>query len=378
QSGSDNTWWQVEAEAVDAPDGQNLYAFRLDEHTVADGMSMTSLMRTRIELAPAIVMPDDSRLFDHNRNPGDFDNYVLNSDNSWSIENDLSVCSNVMQHSAIHFRSDWRNVQHGALVAGGTVTVDYDLQRLPQCFGSTYQGSPSWSTTAHARFLPSGDVTSGPVSAFAYDDDTGNHVEPIAWELSIPNGAQGVEFWFETGGSSCSTEWDSNFGNNFGFPVEPAPINATIGWAGDGGSVIARGMCDSAQTDGIPQTIVLDSWALTRADCMWVDIDVYAPGITDQPAEHPEWIEAQVIVDRDGSGPEYQWLTFVGRAGNNYRYRWNLWEGNDFIYTPWDRIDYGFRFSIDGASWFEEGVERSIERGDDWCPLTYWGEEKCS
>lgn len=378
QSGSDKTWWKVEAEPMDDPDGRNLFAFTLDEHTVADGMSMTSLMRTRIEVTAAIEMPDDSRLFDHNRNPGDFDNYVLNADNSWSVKDDLSVCSSVTQRSALHFRSDWSNVQQGALVAGGTVTVDYDLQRLPQCFGSTYQGSPSWSTTGHARFLPGGQVVSGTVSEYDYDEAFGTRVVPASWQLPVPADAERVEFWFEVGGSSCDVHWDSNFGSNFDFPVEAAPINASVGWAGDGASVISRGMCESAATPGIPQSIVLDSWALTRADCMWVDIDVWAPGITDQSDQHPEWLEAQVAVTRDGGEPEHQWLTFVGRVGNNYRYRWNLWQGNDFVYTPWDRIDYGFRFSVDGNTWYEEGVERSIERDESWCPVTYWGEEKCS
>lgn len=98
--------------------------------------------------------------------------------------------------------------------------------------------------------------------------------------------------------------------------------------------MVSRGLCDSARTNGIPSILSLDSWALTRAECLWVDIDVHAPGITDQDPQHPKWLEAQVQFSRDWSGASSRWLTFVGRVGNNYRYRWNLWDGNDFIYTP--------------------------------------------
>ncbi len=34
QSGSDETWWKVEAEPMEASEGQHLYKFRIDEHTV--------------------------------------------------------------------------------------------------------------------------------------------------------------------------------------------------------------------------------------------------------------------------------------------------------------------------------------------------------
>ena len=150
QVGSDPTWRQVDAQPIDSPEGQHLYSFRIDEHTVPDGMSMTSLMRMELQLAAALEMPDGSRLFDHNRNAGDFDNYVLDADNMWAVEDDASTCSRVVQQSEIDFRSDWNNVQQGALVAGGNVTIDYDLNRLTECFGSD-NGAPSWGTTGHAR-----------------------------------------------------------------------------------------------------------------------------------------------------------------------------------------------------------------------------------
>lgn len=374
QTGSNPNWWRFEAEPT-ATAGR--YAVRIDEHTVADGMSTTALMRTVMQLAPAIELPDGSRLFDHNRHPGDFDNYVLDSSNGWAIADDPAACTDVTQQSYLRFQQDWRNVQQGALVAGGRVSVDYDLARLPQCVGSTYQGSPAWSTLAHARFRPSGVMTSGPVSEYAYVQNVGYEVVPVAWELELPVGTTSVELWFETSGESCATSWDSNYGANFVFPVLAAPALGGVGWVGDGGVVVARGSCSSAETSGIPESVVLDSWALTRADCLWADIDVYAAGITDQSAQHPEWLEAQVAFSRDGGEIATRWLSFVGRVGNNYRYRWQLWDGNDFIHTPWDAIAYGFRFSLDGSSWTDDGMPYRITRGADFCPADYWGPEHC-
>jgi len=90
QSGSDPTFYKAVATSVVG--SGHLYSFKLDNHTVSEGMSTTSLMRTRIQVAPVLEMKDGSRLFDHNRNPGDYDNYVLIDSNGWSVQDDVSIC----------------------------------------------------------------------------------------------------------------------------------------------------------------------------------------------------------------------------------------------------------------------------------------------
>ncbi len=381
KSAWDNHWWEVEATAEEEDNGTSgsfrRFSFRIAAHTAAEGASMSTLMRTRIELVPALVAPNGDRLFDHNRNPGDFDNYVLDSNNNWVLSDAPAVCPASPPRSVIAFRGDWSIHRYGALVSGGQVTIHYDPARLPQCISSRTDGSPSWNILGHALFSPSGQTISGPLTTYSVNPDQVTIVVPKTWTLDIPSGTNQVAFWFEVGGAQCETHWDSNFGANFVFPVLAASPDSEIRWAGDGGSVISRGACDSAETAGIPDRITLDDWAITRGDCKWVDIDVYAPGVTDAAENHPEWIMAQVVVSRDGQEPTAVFLDFVQPVGNNFRYRWYLSDGTDFLYEPWDRFDYRFRFSLDGNSWFEEGRTRSLVRDASWCPASSWGTDRC-
>ena len=342
-------------------------------------MSSTSLMRTRIQVAPALEMTDGSRLFDHNRNPGDYDNYVLDSSNMWSISDDLS-CFRVPPRSSIQFLSDWRQLQHGSIVAGGKLTVDYDLARLPQCTSSSYQGEPAWGTSGFARFTPGGQVVTGPVSQYL-SQPTGFTVGKALWDLDVPAGATSVELWFSTSGETCATAWDSNYGRNYSFAVAATPTKAQVAWAGAWGSMVSRGCAVSDRQASVPEPLVLDSWTLTRATCLFVEVDVWAPGLTDAAQEHPELLLAQVQYQRDGGGVQTGWLDYQGRVGNNYRYRFDLWRsGIDFINTPWDKVTYALRFSSDGNSWYsvaqDGGAQRTLSRGADWCPGS-WGADAC-
>ena len=377
QSGSDPRWWQVEAAPTDSTSGRNLFEFDLTEHTIEDGTSFTSLMHARIQVIPAVLFPDGRRLFDHNRNPGDFDNYVLTYENGWSIDDEPGVCGSVEQRSVLTFSADWTETQHGALVAGGTLVVEYDLARLPQCFGVTVDGVPSWRTIGHAMFQPGGQEVTGQVSEVTEGVDGGLIVVPRDWELEVPDGAEWVELWFETGGEGCDTAWDSDFGANFGFPVQHRRPDGTVAWVGDARVMATRGMCDTDRTAPLSETFVVDSWIMTRAECLWLDVNVRIPGVTDRAELRPEWIEARVTSTRDGGEPSRHWLHFVRREGDAYRYRWEPRRDLDLYYTPWDRIEYEFEFSLDGLSWVGEGVSRVIERDDDWCPRSYWGEERC-
>ena len=227
--------------------------------------------------------------------------------------------------------------------------------------------------------MPSGETFSGPLSEFVYNDEYSYYqVTPVGWDLAIPLGAESVEFWFETGGAACSTAWDSNYGSNFSFPIEAAPIDAQVGWAGDGGYVISRGMCGSAMEEGIPDTIELDSWALTRAECKWVYIDVYAPGITDQPVQHPEWLEAQAVTSRDGAEAEMGWFAVHGSGWEQLslsvehgrRKRLHLHTvGPDRVWLP-----VLGRTATLGLTTALATRSREVPT---WCPTTYWGDEKC-
>ncbi len=378
------TWYSVPATPIDgAAAGAQRYAFRIDDHTVTDGMSTTVLMRTVLQVEPLITMPDGSRLYDHNRNPGATDNYVLDQSNFWSIAEAGAACAPPAS-ATLRFLPGWQQVQEGAVVAGGQLTVDYDLSRLPQCNGSTYQGEPAWGISGYARFSPGGQLLTGPLTQ--YQANAGGFVVAgTPWTLSVPADATGVELWFATSGETCSTYWDSNYGQNYAYPVASAPTPAGVAWAGNWSSMVSRGCMTSDWLDGVAEPLVLDSWALTRATCLYVDTEIWAPGLSDAAAAHPELVAAQVQFSRDGGPLETGWLDFAGRVGNNYRYQWDLRRsGIDFYYTPWDAIAYSFRFSTNGNDWFRVaqdggpagGAAHTLTRGADFCPSS-WGSAKC-
>ena len=106
---------------------------------------------------------------------------------------------------------------------------------------------------------------------------------------------------------------------------------------------------------------MIDSWIMQRA-CMFVDADVYVPGLTDVDAD-PAGIVAQVNYGFDDQDPVAGWLTYQGRVGNNYRYRWEL--PRDVLQqSSWDKITYRFRFSTDGLNWYTIGQAQGPEGGD--------------
>lgn len=89
-SRSTNGWWQVDAVPVAGADpGYQRYTFTLDRKTVPMGDN-TSWRSMRIEVVPFLAT-DSGRLFDHNRYPSDFENYVITKDNT-RYGDDLAVC----------------------------------------------------------------------------------------------------------------------------------------------------------------------------------------------------------------------------------------------------------------------------------------------
>jgi hypothetical protein len=262
--------------------------------------------------------------------------------------------------ATVRFLTGWTQEQRGAIVRGGQLVVDYDLYRMPDCHTSTAYGQQAWDTLAYVRFLPGGQLFSGSVK-----EATGTTTfvsKPFV--VTVPADATRVETWFFTSGRTCQSRYDSNYGQNYGFPVEAQSPSAVV-WAGDWGGSFAR---DCLHRDGLADPIVIDSYVMQRA-CRFVEADVYVPGVTDATTARPEWVQAQVEFSVDGGPLQSKWLSYQGRVGNNHRWRWDL-ASEPLAYTTWSQYTFAFRYSTDGVSWYRialgdgpsGGTARTVQR----------------
>lgn len=238
-------------------------------------------------------------------------------------------------HATVAFLPGWNQVERGAIVRGGHVDVQYDASRLSQCAAPT--------VLSFARFLPGGETFSSD-EAFSFD---------------VPDDASSVEFWFHAVAPGCE-QWDSNYGANWVFPViDTAP--ADIGWAGDWGSSTNR---NCTHDDGVPEPIVIDEYMRERS-CIFVDVDVWVPGVTDVDTPHPEWIQAHAAWAKDGAAPVQDLLAYQGIVGHNARFRWSIpYEVRS--QADWNTVSYAFEFMSDGVHTTRvaqaSGADRTITR----------------
>jgi len=362
-------WREVEASPVDgAPAGMQRYQFQMSEYTLDPGMGGTAISRTRLEVAALFRTAGGGRMWDHNRVPGAFDNYVLDLGNSWAIADDAAVCYPVAARSEVEFKAGWTIQQHAALVAGGSLLVRYAPSRLTAC-RSTHNGYAGFSIGGTVRFSPGGETAD--LGQLSFTGPTGQPTLDPTWmpfEVRIPAGATSAEMWFRNADVSGCEVWDSNFGQNYRFEVlRRAPAKPI--WAGNWGNGFNR---ECQHVDGLSDPKVLGSWEQQRA-CLFVDAEVYVPGLTDA-MERPERVAAQVVYQVDGGEERIAWLTYAGRAGNNYRYRWDL-SREEMNRYYWNAYAFTFRFSTDGTSWVKTGTAdapyggeaRTLTRDSSWC-----------
>lgn len=340
-----DTWYELVGQPeTGAATGFQRYSFTLQNNTIRDGISATAIQRSEVGAIPFLKHYAEGRLFDHNRLNDDFAHYQVNLANQWAIQEDASVCGQRPEATLV-FDAGWQNTQHGAILAGGDLVVDYNLYRLTQCHGSTYMGQPTWNTLAYVRFLPSNQVVNAPL--FDRVDANGAFIAKKA-RFTVPTGTNAVELWFSTSGRTCSPAWDSNFGNNYRFSVR-STAPAAVKWAGDWGNGLWRGC---SHRPGLSEPVTVDSYILSRA-CHFIYADVYVPGLTDGSALNPQDIQAQVQFRTDDGELRTAWLRFVERTGNNYRYVWTFPASEMLhVYPNWQRYSFAFRFSTNGLSWF--------------------------
>jgi hypothetical protein len=361
RAGSSTTWSKVAAtKSSGAPAGWVRYVYRLEKNTLSDGISFTGLQTARVELSPYVLTKAGARVFDHNRRSGDLDTYVLSASTGWDLADDANVCQpRPEQPTVLAFENGWQQGQHGTLVAGHEAVVTYPLDRLPQC-RATHNGFPAWGTSAFVRFSPGGQVVQGSVVAF--NSVNGNLAgvpgTAVPFSFSIPAGTSSLEVWFlnSSGAGNFCEAYDSNQGANYRFTVEPANFQP-VQWVGNAGSSFSRAC---TRGDGVPSPVVIDSYIQQRA-CSFVEVDVYVPGLTDGAVVKGEAVLAQVEPTLDGRVLPVEWLTFIGRVGNNYRFHYQLPVSSLYYGPKWQTFGYTFRFSTDGRAWVRD-VARTASR----------------
>lgn len=126
----------------------------------------------------------------------------------------------------IRFADDFTQTVSGDLVAGGSVRIDYDLDRLTECRGST-GGSEVWGVTGYAQFDGDEPVT------FGLSHLSGGRVVPDVASVAIPDGATQLTTWFSVSNRWGCIAYDSNFGANYGFDVAPVAHEIVLDFAAD-------------------------------------------------------------------------------------------------------------------------------------------------
>lgn len=156
----------------------------------------------------------------------------LKSENGTCVEYDSRFGANykyevgTWRPATVQLRADFTQSADVSLTQGGALVVDYDIQRLPNCRIS-YRGFPNWFIKVWARFN-TGETFTKSIVRFNYSANgtpSDSYVVNRA-AFRIPRAATSVQLWFENDQypPTCH-EWDSNNGQNFMFPVIPAPAD---------------------------------------------------------------------------------------------------------------------------------------------------------
>jgi hypothetical protein len=261
-----------------------------------------------LEVVPFIAMPEGGRLFDHNRNPGDVDNYTLASQD-FAVWRDDTVCAPPAgpARARLVFDADWTEHREGILAAGGEVTIVYAQSRLDQC-KQTRNGYEVWDLTAHVLFQPGGELL-------------GASVRGGEATMTVPSDARQAIVWFESTSITGCHQWDSNYGDNYVFDGAVPPQ-----WVGNASTLFTRDTSgDHCGGPDIRTGFAFDTWTRQRAAFTNLCFEVYQPGTTDH--DDPDlWQKLDSELHwRVGGGP---WnvtpVSFDRRTGNNARYAFDL------------------------------------------------------
>ena len=313
QSGSDAAWYVATTtlSSAAATPGYARYDVTID--TNVPGPSTTS--PGPIQVVPYLALAQGGRLFDHNRNPGATDNYVMTSPDL-AVWADPTVCAPTggPTHANVMFDADFTQQRTGLLEPGGDVSIIYASARLGQC-SEVQNGIEQWSVTAHVAFSPGNEeqdavVTDAPAT------------------MAVPSDAQSMTVWFEATNVDGCHQWDSSDGANYSFQMMRAPQ-----WVRDAESLFTRDDSTDDGTDpcdGGPSGYATpaedgfsyDTWVREQAVVTNLCFQFYQPGSTD--TQDPNlWQDFDVELQLQVTNTAWTSIpvSFDRFVGNNARYK---------------------------------------------------------
>jgi hypothetical protein len=212
------------------------------------------------------------------------------------------------------FGADFRVTVQGALQKGKKVRVAYDASRLTTCRGDQ-GGKPAWTITGYWK-IGAGEVHSFEAGGFSPSSGTS---EPV---LAL-DASGDLQIWFQNNNLWGCNAYDSDFGKNYHFAVQPAANEP--GWVGNPSVIISRQTCNGpCESDLHPVTgeILYDTWARQRAAIRSFYFEVWKDGVTSW--DNPDlWKQLDVQVHSRASGTgafSSAYVSFDRRSGNNARY----------------------------------------------------------
>lgn len=217
--------------------------------------------------------------------------------------------------ATITFARDYSERASTTLRVGQRARIVYDAARLPGCRAGAMGGVPQYAITGYAR-IADGPIVTFPVAGLNAPSSPPSIALDRTGELQV---------WFQATSRYGCSEYDSDHGRNYRFPVA-LPANAP-GWVGNGAWVISRSTCSSGPcaSDRRPLTTAYhyDTRARQRAAVRSIYFEVYKAGVTDR--DNPDlWRQLDVQVFSRPVGTSRPWrsqyVRLDGRAGNNARY----------------------------------------------------------
>ncbi|WP_146647287.1 DUF6209 family protein [Labilithrix luteola] len=205
----------------------------------------------------------------------------------------------------------------GTLERGKTARVAYDADRLTTCRGEQ-GGLPAWTISGYYR------IAGGVIRSFEAGGLSPSHGtdKPV---LTLDS-AGDLEVWFQNTSRWGCNAYDSDFGRNFHFSVNPAASDP--GWIGNLRAVVSRMTCDggkACESDmDEPENgeVRYDTWARQRAAIRSVFFEVWKDGVTNWD-NSDLWQQLDVqLHSRASASAEFQtsYVSFDRRVGNNARY----------------------------------------------------------